>query len=162
MFDFIRYVIVFFIIAFIIYCIIDELYGRSLKSYLIENGIVIFPFIKKYLWNKKVIDIYEYPNGLVANIVDKDKIFFTFNGKLITNIGDYKVYNIKENYFAIICKTIKPRMEFIDDPNDFSFGSNFECDYRYVDDQMYVYFIYNSAGKIIKKKSVIFAEDLVF
>ena len=43
MFDFIRYVIVFFIIAFIIYCIIDELYGRSLKSYLIENGKPVYP-----------------------------------------------------------------------------------------------------------------------
>ena len=141
--------------------IVGSFYEHYLKVYLIENGIIIFPFIKKYFWNKKVKNIYEYSNGIVLNIVDKDKVFFTFNGKLITNLGNYKIHVIKNDFFSIVCETTKPRRVDIIPENDFSVGSLLDPEYMYVDDKLYIYFVYNSVGKVINKKSIILKYELI-
>lgn len=110
---------------------------KSYKNYVMENKKY-----KKYILNNVKYKI-NHPNGLVENYVDGQGVYYTLNGKIITNCDDYQTLITTDDFFLIALtkkKTIK------EEYTDWEDGSIL---YRSACYPFYTLTLYDYDGKVV-------------
>lgn len=127
------------------------------KFFLRTNGIILSKKFKQSIWLEDVVEVNEYPNGLVENIIDNEHVFYTLNGKLLTELGENKFLKEKDGFFVIVGKFSILQLKYVNHSSIVKLNSN----WVYMPKNYIVAWTYNIAGDIENTEYKLLDNDII-